>query len=622
MIRLEDVSVAPGGTVLVSGATFHVRPGDHVGWVGRNGSGKTTLLRAIVGEQPLDGGAITVRPNTRLGWLPQQAVSGSARPVWDEVRSRMDRLNALRSEVEEAQGAVERDPSHAERLARATERFRLAGGYAADERIGEVLHGLGFPPASWHRTCDTFSGGWQMRIALARLLLSEPDVALLDEPTNHLDLEARSFLAEFLRAAPWAFVVVSHDRWLLDRCVTRIGAVEGRRLNEYPGNFSAYLVEREQRSLMVERAAAQQGKEIAHLERFVERFGASATKATQAKSKQKALDRIERIERPEADRKTARIRFPEAPPGAHEALGLVGATLGYDGEPILRDVNLELRRGERLALLGPNGCGKSTLMQALAGTLRPVSGRRRVGERVRIGVFDQDQAQVLPKERTALEHLTTESPTVPPERIRAVLGALGLPGEMALRSIGALSGGEKARVALASLVVRPCNVLLLDEPTNHLDLETVDVLVGALADWGGALLVISHDRFVIERLATHVARIRNGQLDLHEGVRLEDFEREPLARSSAAAAPSAGAHADRKKRQRELDRAKRRLTEIEGLIPQREAVVAGLDEQLIAAAADHAKVRLLAAERARAQDEVDSLYAEWESLEAQLGPEA
>ena len=620
MIRLEDVALMPGGNEILAHATFHLRPGDHAGLVGRNGSGKTTLLRAIVGEVSPDAGKISVRAGARVGWLPQQAVSGSTRTVWDEARSGMTRVTALEAEVRAAERAVEADPDQAERLARVMESFRLAGGYAADEKVGEVLHGLGFGPAEWRRGCETFSGGWQMRIALARLLLSDPDVALLDEPTNHLDLEARSWLAGFLDRASWSFLVVSHDRWLLDRCVGRIVEVRGGRLDTYVGNFAAFLKERDLRAEQHLAAYEQQQAEIGHLERFVERFGAKATKATQAKSKQKAIDRIERIDAPLRDAKRARIRLPEAPAGAYDAIGLVGATVGWTAEaPVLRGVGLTVERGMRIALLGPNGSGKSTILQTLAGRLPPIAGRRKVGDRVRVGVFDQDQAQALPRESNALDHLANECPTVPPERIRAVLGALGLTGEMALRSIGALSGGEKARVALALLVVRPCNALLLDEPTNHLDAETVDVLVEALRGWEGALVIATHDRYVVQELATHVARIRGDGLELRPGVRPEDFEREALRREAMAPAVEAGAHADRKKRQREIERARRRLGEVEVEIPEAEAAVTRIDAALITAATDYGRVRTLAAEREVAAKEVEALYAEWESLEGLVG---
>ncbi|HHO54601.1 MAG TPA: ABC-F family ATP-binding cassette domain-containing protein [Deltaproteobacteria bacterium] len=599
------------------GASLHLHPGDHVGLVGRNGSGKTTLLRAMLGELPPDAGHIHRRSAARIGWLPQQAVSGSTDTVWSEARSGMARLNALRDELEAAQRAVATDPAAADRLDRATEAFRLAGGFAEDEKIGEVLHGLGFRPEDWHRSCETFSGGWQMRIALARLLLSDPDVALLDEPTNHLDLEARSWLAGFLARAPWAFVVVSHDRWLLERCVTRIVEVEHKRLSSYSGGFSSYLEQRQlsadQQKTMFER----QQREIAKLERFVERFGAKATKAAQARSRQNRLDRMERIDAPRATPRGPRFQLPPPPPGAQEALTLAAATLGWSADaPVLKGVDLTLERGTRTVLLGPNGAGKSTVLLSLAGKLELLAGRRRVGDRVRIGLFNQDLAATLPPEPSALEHLCGEVPTVPPERIRSVLGALGLPGDMALRPIGKLSGGERARVALAALVVRPCNVLLLDEPTNHLDAQTTGVLAEALCAWEGALLLITHDRWLVEAVATHVARIGSGGLDHHEGVQPSDFERDaPAPSGPGAPKPAAEAFAERKRRNRELERARRRLAEIEAEIPEAEAEVARLDEALVVAALDHVRASALSNDRDAAQAVVDGLYAEWEQLE-------
>jgi len=619
MIRVDDATISLGGQDILEGATAHLRPGDHAALVGRNGSGKTTLLRALLGELAPDAGSIHRRSGIRIGWLPQQAVSGSTATVWDEARTGMARLNALREAVESARAAVEADrPGGVERLDAATEAFRIGGGFAEDEKVGEVLHGLGFGPDDWSQTCDTFSGGWQMRIALARLLLSDPDVALLDEPTNHLDIEARSWLAKFLERAPWAFLVVSHDRWLLDRCARRIIEVRHRTLHDYPGVFAQYLVQRELRDVALVTARAKQQTEIAHLQSFVDRFGAKATKAAQARSRQKRIDKIERIDAPRSDSAAPRVRLPEPPGGALEAIALREATLGWTPDtPVLTGVDLTLERGIRVALLGRNGSGKSTILQTLAGRLRPLAGRRRVGDRVRIGVFSQDVAAALPGELSGLEHLTSEAPTVLPERIRAVLGALGLPGDMALRPIGALSGGEKARVALASLVIRPCNVLLLDEPTNHLDAETTGVLADALFDWAGAVLLVSHDRWLVEAVATHIARIRDGGVTIREGVRPEDFERD-AQRSTARAEVSATrhAHTDRKRAQREIQRAKRRFGKIEGEISDAEEAVATLDADLVAAATDHERARDLAAKRTEKTAQIEALYAEWEALEA------
>ncbi len=619
MIRLESATVSMGGRDILVDASVHVRPSDHVGLVGRNGSGKTTLLRALVGEIPLDSGALQKRNGLRLGWLPQTAVSGSEKTVWEEARSRMDRLNGLRAEFEAAQRAVETSGTRAtERLDRATEAMRQAGGFAQDERIGEVLDGLGFGPEDWERSCTTFSGGWQMRIALARLLLSEPDVALLDEPTNHLDLEARSWLAGFLASAPWAFVVVSHDRYLLERCLTRVVEIRHKRLADYTGSFSSFLAQRsladEQRSSAYER----QQKEIAKLERFVERFGAKATKASQARSRQNRLDRMERVEAPEREQRGPRIQLPEPPPGGQQVMTLTDADLGWEADqPVLQGVNLSLERGMRVALVGPNGCGKSTLLQSVSGRLPLLSGRRQPGDRVRIGLFSQDLAQSLPSEPSGLEHLSETLPMISPERIRSVLGGLGLSGEGALKPIGVLSGGEKARVALAALVLRPSNLMLLDEPTNHLDVETTEMLADSLVDWEGTLVLVTHDRWLVERVATHVARLSDGQVDLREGVRPSDFERDASPQDELEAEPTAGAVAyeEQKRRQREEERRQKRIAEIERELPEAEARVTAIDEALIEAATDHVRATELGAERQRAAEAVEALYAEWETLE-------
>ncbi len=621
MLRMDDATVSVGGQDLLVGASLHLRQGDHAGLVGRNGSGKTTLLRVLVGERSADRGRVERRSGIRIGWLPQQAVSGSTKTVWEEAQGAMTRLNQLQDQLTRAQRAVQEEASEdaLQALDRATEAFRIAGGFAADERIGEVLHGLGFGPDTWHRSCETFSGGWQMRIALARLLLSDPDVALLDEPTNHLDLQARTWLTGFLSRAPWAFLVVSHDRWLLERCVTRVIEIRHRTVHDYSGSYRSYLEQRSLRDEQLQSAFERQQKEIARLEGFVERFGAKATKASQARSRKNRLERMDRVEAPEADGRAPRLALPEPPAGAHEALSLVRATLGWAPDaPLLRDVDLTLARGTRTALLGPNGAGKSTLLHALAGRLKLLDGRRVVGDRVRIGVFDQDLAATLPAEPSALEYLTGEVPTALPQRIRAVLGALGLSGGMADRPIGKLSGGERARVALTSLVVRPHNVLLLDEPTNHLDAETTAVLATALAAWPGALLLITHDRWLVEAAATHVARIRHETVDVHEGVTAADFERAAAFASAEQENPQAVDHTERKRRQRELERARRRVAELESQIPEAEAEIRRIDDALVEAAMDHLRAATLARDRETASERVEALYAEWEALEREI----
>ena len=617
MLRLEEVSLWAGDQVLLEAATLHLPPGHKVGLVGRNGCGKTTLLRAIAGERAVDGGRVVVRNGARVGYLPQTAVSGSTRPLWDEARSRMDRLNALQTALDDATAALGADAASIAAHEQAETAFRLAGGYAIEERVGEVLHGLGFRPEDWRRSCETFSGGWQMRIALARLLLSEPDLLLLDEPTNHLDLHARAWLADWLAASSSTLLLVSHDRHVLDHAADRVVEIAGQRLHFFTGRFSDWLVERQQRHAQALAAYEAQQEEIERLERFVERFRYKATKAKQAQSRQKTLDRMDRLEAPERE-PPPRYVLPPAPPSAPVAVELTAASLGWDA-PVLRDVELVIERGQRIAVLGPNGGGKSTLLAALAGRLRPEGGRVVRGRDVLLGVFTQDLAQALPTEKTGLDHLLAESPSTLARDARAALGALGLHGDLALRPIGSLSGGEKARVALALFAVRKCNVLLLDEPTNHLDVVTVDVLARALRFWDGAIVFVTHDRFLVEAVATHVAHVQGGQVLLHEGVRADDFlPVDATARETAGAGEGAEAHAERKRRQREHDRLRRRAGEIEAAIEAAEAEIAGVDAALVESGADHEAIAMLARRRAEADARIAALFAEWEAIEADI----
>jgi len=632
MLRLEALSLAVGGRDLLLDADWHLRPGARAGLVGRNGSGKTTLLRAIVGLQPQAGGRVHLRGDARLGYLPQQAVSGSAAPLWDEARSQMAWLHALEERLHRATVAVQAGvEGSADQLARVTEEMRLRGAFSADERVGEVLHGLGFAPADWQRPCDRFSGGWQMRIALARLLLSEPNLLLLDEPTNHLDIAARTWLAEFLSKSAATMIVVSHDRHLLDAVCTEIVEMSGLDLTAFSGNLSAWLVERQARADALASAKERQDQEVARLERFVTRFGAKASKASQARSKQKALDRIERIEAP-AREGQPRLRLPDAPPGPLEAVTLRGVSLGWPGGPaVLEQVDLVLERGMRLAVLGPNGCGKSTLLGGLAGTLPPLAGRRVEGRDLRTARYAQDLAQELPADRSALEVAQERAPLAPVARVRAALGALGLHGADQLRPVGQLSGGEKARVVLAGFACRPANLLFLDEPSNHLDAPTVQVLAEALAATEASVVLVTHDRWLVEQVATHVAHVEGGRVTVHAGVRPDDFlppERRTGTDGAFATAEervgsvARGSWEERKARQRERSRATRRLAQVHDAIELSEARIEELDARMVEVATEHQALAALARERAEVEARIEVLYADWESLETLLAASA
>jgi ATP-binding cassette, subfamily F, member 3 len=620
MLRITDLRLAAGPLDLFTGADAHVHPGERAGLVGRNGCGKTSLLRAIRGELLPEGGRITVRNGARIGFLDQHADTATDRTVWEEARGGLGPVLELEATYQAALAEAESgDAAAVGRLDEVTERMRMAGGFALDERVGAVLHGLGLEAEAWQRPCSSFSGGWRVRIGLARLLLSQPELLVLDEPTNHLDVLARGWLQGFLAHYPGTLLVVSHDRHLLDGVCTRILEVRGGRLHAFSGGYTAWRAARTLRLEQAQAAYETQQAEIARLERFVERFKAKATKAAQARSRQKQLDKMVRLDAPELDRDPV-LRLPTAPDCSAEAVVLDDATLGWpEGPDVLGGVELRLERGMRLGVLGLNGSGKSTLLSALDGTLAPRAGRLRLGRGVRLGRYSQHLTQALDPEKTGLEVLRELAPAAEDSRLRGVLGALGLSGDAALRPVGQLSGGEKARVVLAGFCARPANVLLLDEPTNHLDVVTVDVLIAALQVFEGAMVVVSHDRHLIEAVATHVAVVRDGRMSIAEGVRPEDFDLTPPD-GAVATGPSEGAqaHADRKAQQRARKRAEKRSAQAQEEIGAAEARLEEIDAALVAAGSDIPELTRLSKERAQVEGRIEALFEEWEALEATL----
>lgn len=683
-LLLEDVLLSVGPEDLLVGASLRVEPGECVGLVGANGCGKSTLLKCVAGHRQPDAGVVRVAHNAACGYLEQTAVSGSRRTVAEEARSRMGATVAalaLRAAEEAAARATAAgDPTAAARaaaaVAAAVDAYEAAGGASAERRVAAVLDGLGFTRAQWDTPCDQLSGGWQMRVALARLLLSPAgegatptgaagDLAststaggllLLDEPSNHLDSAATAFLASFLKRAGAATVVVSHDEKLLDGACDRLVEVRGKSLHVYTGSYGAFVEERARRAAAATARAARIDAQAAKLEGFITRFGAKATKAAAAKSKQKALDKL--IDQKEQDTELAaaaaaashagpgdanevKLSLPPAPPCAAEALALQNASFGFGEKPQLSRVSLTLRRGMRVAVLGPNGEGKSTLLAALAGTLPVRSGSRKVGEGVAPGVFTQDLAQALPHDVVAVEHVLavarSSRPDVTMQTARSVLGALGLRGDAALRPIGALSGGEKARVALAAFVLRPANVLFLDEVSNHLDAAAVQAITDALRDWDGLLLAVTHNSAFATSLApdyvitvaagtAQLSQVIGGELTAqHWGVDTAaaaiaaavEEERASKARAAAASAASFDA--------RKATKAQRaRLDKLLMLIEQAESRQAAAE----AAAADafQANDSALAAKHVAARDkaaaEVEAYFAEAEQLETALAQAA
>jgi ATP-binding cassette subfamily F protein 3 len=527
VIQLSDLTKTFGDRTLFDHVTWQIDDGDRVGLCGPNGAGKTTLLKILAGIEEVDAGGV-VRPSTlTIGYLPQDGLTHSGRTVFEEASSAFQPLLDIKAEMHDIEHRLADtsvpEGEHEAMLARYAElqdRFRLDEGYSMELRISTVLRGLGFSPEDAARPCETFSGGWQMRIALAKLLLGRPNLLLLDEPTNHLDLEARNWLEEYLHAYPYAVILVSHDRYFLDAVVTRITDVHLRKLTDYVGNYSKYV---DQRDAMLERlrqAKREQDEEVARVKMFIDRFRYQATKAAQVQSRIKLLEKVVPIEVP-PERKRIHFKFPNCAKSGRTVIEMKHVRKAYDALTVFRDANLHIERGDRIALVGPNGSGKSTLMRVLSGEEAPDSGARTFGHQVILEYFAQDEATRLDPTLTVYETLETGSPNDMVPAIRNILGGFLFSGDDIYKKAGVLSGGERTRLAVARMLLRPSNTLLLDEPTNHLDLDSKDVLLEALEDYGGTLIIVSHDRYFVEKLATKIIEIGHGEAVVYPGTYTE-----------------------------------------------------------------------------------------------------
>src|SRR5688572_29311187 len=523
MLQLQDVTKAFGEKVLLEHVTWQVGDRDRVGLCGPNGAGKTTLLKMLADLDEPDSGVIQ-KPNAlTLGYLPQAGLSHSGRTVVAEAGLALKPLLDLKTEMHDLEEKLGdpslREADHETILARYSEvqdRFRLSDGYQIELKVATVLRGLGFEPETEDQLTDHLSGGWQMRLALAKLLLSAPDLLLLDEPTNHLDLDARNWLEEYLVAYPHSVILVSHDRYFLDAVVTHIADLTLRKITEYHTNYTKYL---EQRDAALERlrdAKRRQDEEIQRVEEFINRFRYQATKAAQVQSRIKMLDKVERLEVP-PERKRIHFQFPAAPKSGRMVLELKGARKAYGAKIVLSHVDLHIERGDRIALVGPNGAGKSTLMRLLSGEEAPDSGTRAEGHQVVMQYFAQDEATRLDPTLTVYETLSAGSPHTMVPMIRNILGGFLFTGDDVYKKAGVLSGGERTRLAVARMLLRPSNTLLLDEPTNHLDIDSKEGLRDALADYGGTLIFVSHDRYFVEKLATKIIDVGEGKATMYPG---------------------------------------------------------------------------------------------------------
>jgi ATP-binding cassette, subfamily F, member 3 len=518
VIQLDEISKGFGGHSLFRDVTWHIAERERIGLVGPNGAGKTTLCRILAGVDEPDTGQLSRPRGVTVGYLPQEAAGQVSGSVLAEALGGFEAVWALEREMEDVARALETSPSEAltERYGELQHRFEALGGYRLETQARAILSGLGFRPDQLGHPLTTFSGGWRMRAALARLLLLAPSLLLLDEPTNHLDLASLAWLEDFLTGYDGTVVVVSHDRYFLNRMVTSIADLTPEGVVVYPGDYDDFLVEREARRELLEARARNQAKRIAEVERFIERFRYKATKARQVQSRIKMLDKVERLEVPGA-RRQVHFAFPEPPRTGRRVATLAGVHKAYGDNVVYAGVDVAVERGDRLALVGDNGAGKSTLLKILAGVLPFERGERTLGSHVAVHYYAQHQLDALDPTRTVLEELEAVAPESTHTRLRTILGAFLFSGDSVDKKVAVLSGGEKARLALARMLVRPAALLCLDEPTNHLDLASREVLESALAEFPGTIVFISHDRYFINRIATVVVEVARGVLTPYPG---------------------------------------------------------------------------------------------------------
>jgi ATP-binding cassette, subfamily F, member 3 len=649
MLHLKQLSKDFAGRPLFTAIDWHLKKGERVGLVGENGAGKSTLMRIIAGQVEQASGEMIFARGATVGYLPQDGIVTRGRALFDEAMSALGKLREIEREIDELTGRLEKvphdHPDHGamlERFGHLQEEFRLKGGYAMEAEVGNVLRGLGFLPADWQRDCGEFSGGWQMRIALARLLLMKPNVLLLDEPTNHLDIEARNWLEDYLKEYPFSVILVSHDRFFLDQVCHRISEVWNHTLTDYHCTYTRYLTAREERVSALREAKRRQDEEVEKIRDFINRFRYKADKASLVQSRIKQLEKIEPIVLP-PERKRIRFRFPSPPKSGRIVMELKQLTRAYGDRVVLDGIDLTVEQGERIALVGHNGAGKSTLMRVLAGGDYQ-RGERTVGHNVDLDYFAQDQAEAMDVSRSAYEELLADAPFAMVPQLRDILGAFLFTGDDINKKVAVLSGGERNRLALAKMLLRPSNLLLMDEPTNHLDLFSKDVLLDALRSFTGTVVFVSHDRHFIDGLATRVVEVEEGRLTSYHG----DYEyylakkatatpvsiASPVSQAGGTAQPASSGPApaplppspkeerlrsreDEKQRQKEERQRQKKLTELEKEIEREERKLADLERKMNDPAffADHEQARRAGEEHAAITAQIAELYEEWEKVQ-------
>jgi len=634
MIQLSGAGKRFGHKLLFEGCDWLITPKERTGLVGGNGTGKSTLLKILCGMESLDYGTMTSTKGITQGYLPQDGLSLSGRTIFAECMSVFSDLHEMEQELETLHHSLgELDPASAEyetaadRLHHIDTEFRNRDGYAIEAQVGTVLDGLGFKKEDWTRHTEHFSGGWQMRIALAKLLLQKPNMLLLDEPTNHLDLEARNWLETYLTNYPFAYLLISHDRYFLDVTVNRTVEIWNKRVQFYSGNYESYLRQKEERRANLVSAYKNQRDRIEQLEAFINRFRATATKAKQVQSRIKELEKIERIEVPQ-DEQTIHFSFPQPKLSGRVVAEFKDVAKNYGEKHVFSGASFIIERGDRIALVGVNGAGKSTMIKLLAGTEPLTSGSYTLGHNALPDYFAQDQYKELDPNARMLDDLSGAAPKSSMTQLRTLLGCFLFSDDDVFKKIGVLSGGERNRYALARMLLAPSNFLLLDEPTNHLDMRAKDVLLESLRGYTGTVVFVSHDRYFIDNLATRIFEIEEGHVHVYPG-NYEDY----LWRKSGGSSPVVSdgtsglasepvllpVSTEPKKRVNpmKVEKLKARLREMEQRVAELESEIQQHEASLADFKSAEETIRITAALEARRKD-LEQSVATWEELSAQM----
>jgi ATP-binding cassette subfamily F protein 3 len=645
LLQLNNIAKYFGAEPVLTNIKMEIQSKDRVGLVGRNGAGKSTLLKIIAGLHSYDQGEIIKPKGITIDYMGQSTILESELSIWDEMMTVFQPLRQLEKQLrvlEQKMGdpSLLKDESQYERLLREYDQLQIAfkdqGGYQYEADTRSILHGFRFSDYDYQTPISTLSGGQKTRLALAKLLLTKPDLLILDEPTNHLDIETLSWLEQFLQNYAGAILIVSHDRYFLDKVVSQIYEVSRTTVTKYIGNYSNYLIQKAEQYERDLKQYEKQQDEIAKLNDFIQRNLARASTTKRAQSRRKQLNRMELLSKPQGDEKSASFLFDIERQSGNEVLKLEDVAVSYNEQapPVISGINLRITRGESIALVGPNGIGKSTLLKAITEQLPKQHGNIHFGSNVMVGYYDQEQANLL-SNKTVLQELWDDYPTKNEKEIRTTLGNFLFSGEDVLKPVSTLSGGEKARLALAKLMMQKANFLILDEPTNHLDLDSKQILENALIDYPGTLLFVSHDRYFINRITTKIVELSSRQAEEYLGdydyyvekkaelleiQQLEEQEMQNGTKLKKEAVPDKNSYAQDKEAKKLARQRKRRLEEIEERIQQLEAAIAKHEERLCDPIVyqNHEEVQSINKEKEQDEQQLTELMEEWEELQLLL----